>query len=74
MQDLVDNTSYTPVKSFQGQEMRREIGAIKYLECSSLTQKGVNEIFEEAARAGIQPPQKVKKKRTKSKTCKCVLV
>jgi len=33
--------------------MREEIGAKKYLECSSLTGDGVDDVFEAATRAAL---------------------
>ncbi|KAJ9621191.1 Rho GTPase [Taxawa tesnikishii (nom. ined.)] len=36
-----------------GEDMREEIGARKYLECSSLTGDGVDDVFEAATRAAL---------------------
>lgn len=40
-----------PISYSQGVAMGREIGAVKYLECSALTQKGLKTVFDEAIRA-----------------------
>lgn len=41
------------VGSKQGQDVANEIGARKYLECSSLTGEGVDDVFEAATRAAL---------------------
>jgi Ras-related C3 botulinum toxin substrate 1 len=42
-----------PINHEQGMQMMKEIGAAKYMECSALTQQGLNAIFVEAVRAAI---------------------
>ena len=37
----------------EGNNAAREIGARKYLECSSLTGEGVDDVFEAATRAAL---------------------
>jgi len=47
-----------PITPEMGEQMRQEIGAYKYLECSSLTQEGLANVFEEAIRVVLFPPSK----------------
>ena len=51
----------------QGLEVARRINALRYLECSAMRNRGVNEAFTEAARVALS----VKKEREDSK---CVVM
>lgn len=50
-----------PVTHDQGVQMAKKIGAVKYLECSALTQQNLREVFEEVIRAALCPPLVTKK-------------
>lgn len=45
----------SPITYAQGLALVRDVSALKYLECSAKTQKGVKNVFDEAIRAVIQP-------------------
>ncbi|XP_071943129.1 ras-related C3 botulinum toxin substrate 1-like [Antedon mediterranea] len=47
----------------QGQEMKSKVGALDYFECSALTEKGVNDMIQEAVCHGISHKLKEKKKK-----------
>ena len=52
-----------PISYPQGLQMMRDIGAVRYLECSALTQKGLKDVFDEGIRAVLvsKPPPKSKR-------------
>ncbi len=45
----------SPIKREQGQKLANKIRAVKYLECSALTQRGLKQVFDEAVRAVLRP-------------------
>jgi Rho family protein len=41
------------VQASHGENIAKQVGAKKYLECSSLTGEGVDDVFEAATRAAL---------------------
>ncbi|PNY09197.1 ROP small G protein [Trifolium pratense] len=62
---LADHPGMVPVTTEQGEELRKQIGATYYIECSSKTQQNVKGVFDAAIRMVIKPPQKQHEKRKK---------
>eukprot|EP00697_Spironema_sp_BW2_P002031 gnl/Spiro4/12728_TR6749_c0_g1_i1.p1 gnl/Spiro4/12728_TR6749_c0_g1~~gnl/Spiro4/12728_TR6749_c0_g1_i1.p1 ORF type:complete len:211 (+),score=36.54 gnl/Spiro4/12728_TR6749_c0_g1_i1:46-633(+) len=54
-----------PLTAQDGENLAREIGCCKYIECSALTQRNLKQVFDEAIKAVLYPEQKkvVNKKR-----------
>lgn len=53
----------SPVRKEDGERMAKDLGAVKYVECSALTQYKLKDVFDEAIVAALEPPVK----KTKSK-------
>jgi len=52
-----------PITFEQGERLARELGAVKYVECSALTQKGLKNVFDEAIVAALTETPTTKKKK-----------
>ena len=57
-----------PITHEQGEQLKRDIGAEKYVECSALTQCGLTEVFDEAIRSVLKPKTKESRHR------KCTII
>ncbi|KAI9192881.1 hypothetical protein LWI28_028921 [Acer negundo] len=70
---LVDQMGSNVVTSAQGEELRKQIGAAAYIECSSKTQQNVKAVFDTAIKVVLQPPRRkemvARKKRRRSSGC-----
>ncbi|XP_010254428.1 PREDICTED: rac-like GTP-binding protein 3 isoform X1 [Nelumbo nucifera] len=62
---LADHPGLVPITTAQGEELRKQIGAAYYIECSSKTQQNVKAVFDAAIKVVIKPPQKQKEKKRK---------
>jgi small GTP-binding protein len=57
-----------PISEAKGRQMATQLGAVQYLECSALTQKGLKNVFDEAIRSVLTGKAKSKKS-SSSGTC-----
>ena len=63
-----------PISNAEGQELCRELGGYKYMECSALTQVGLKPVFDEAIRCSLSNgPGASTGSRTKKKK-KCTIL
>ncbi|KAK9366958.1 P-loop containing nucleoside triphosphate hydrolase protein [Lipomyces kononenkoae] len=61
--DKLREKRMTPISYPQGLQMAKDIHAVKYLECSALTQKGLKNVFDEAIKAVLVPKPIAKKQK-----------
>lgn len=50
VKDKLSKQRMTPVKREAGEQMAKELGAVKYVECSALTQYKLKDVFDEVSR------------------------
>ncbi|PSS36093.1 Rac-like GTP-binding protein [Actinidia chinensis var. chinensis] len=55
---LADHMGSNIIKPAQGEELRKQIGAAAYIECSSKTQQNVKAVFDTAIKVVLQPPRR----------------
>ncbi|KAI9826330.1 MAG: Rho GTPase [Thelocarpon impressellum] len=60
-----------PVSTARGKDMAKELHAVKYVECSAMTQFKLKDVFDEAIVAALEPPMKHSKRSGKSR---CILL
>ncbi|KAF5446100.1 hypothetical protein F2P56_031756 [Juglans regia] len=56
------------ISTKQGEELKRQVGAIAYIECSSKTQQNLKAVFDTSIKLVLDPPKSKKPKR-KQRTC-----
>ncbi|EEY22590.1 cell division control protein [Verticillium alfalfae VaMs.102] len=67
VRDKLAKQKMRPVRKEDADQMVKDLGAVKYVECSALTQYKLKDVFDEAIVAALEPPV-VKKK------SKCLLL
>lgn len=63
--DKLKDRKLAPITYPMGLAMAKEIGAVKYLECSALTQRYLKNVFDDAIRAVLCPQPKPRRRRLK---------
>lgn len=70
---LSNHPGLVPVTTAQGEELRKQIGAAYYIECSSKTQQNIKAVFDAAIKVVIKPSSNRKEKTKKKQRDGCSL-
>lgn len=70
---------FSPITFPMGMQLAKEVGAVRYVEASSKTQKGLKSVFDEAIRAVLTPQDRnltmgPNKKKEQKKQKQCVIL
>eukprot|EP00008_Paramoeba_atlantica_P007368 CAMPEP_0201475248 /NCGR_PEP_ID=MMETSP0151_2-20130828/697_1 /ASSEMBLY_ACC=CAM_ASM_000257 /TAXON_ID=200890 /ORGANISM="Paramoeba atlantica, Strain 621/1 / CCAP 1560/9" /LENGTH=199 /DNA_ID=CAMNT_0047855287 /DNA_START=321 /DNA_END=920 /DNA_ORIENTATION=+ len=63
-----------PVSPQMGDQLAKDIGAVKYMECSALTQKGLRDVFNVGIRVGLEKDNEKKKSGGGGKRGGCIVL
>ena len=58
--DKLAKNKQKPLSLEAGEKLAKKLGAVKYVECSALTQNGLSDVFDEAVLATFEPIEKKK--------------
>lgn len=73
VRDKLAKQKMQPVRKEDGEKMAKDLGAVKYVECSALTQFKLKDVFDEAIVAALEPPVTKSKSKSKSAFTVCRL-
>ncbi|ELP86043.1 RAC GTPase, putative [Entamoeba invadens IP1] len=65
----LEEKKISPITTEQGEAKAKDINAVKYIECSALTQKNLRLVFDEAVRAVISPKNDAHSKKPTQNRC-----
>ncbi|KAK6920409.1 Small GTPase [Dillenia turbinata] len=65
-QFVTDYPGACTISTEQGEELKKQIGALRYIECSSKTQQNVKAVFDAAIKLVLHPPKPKPNKQKKT--------